>query len=822
MKLIKLSITFLYIIITVIVTALSISYNINDDSAVDVGKNLTLDISIVLSLAKCSNTWELFERLQGNDLLFISITDGQCPRLPTTEAITFPMVKPGQELPQLLLDLRTSSAISWKSFSLLFDRSMDDDDIKTIVEAMTKEVPNGLNYVSALVTLHRLNHFKNEWKRQSNLEKVMKNITQFEINQNLLMIVEYDMINFVLDIAKSEKVLHPTLQCLFVIRDSETARAANFSSFVSQFEEGMNIAFMYNVTTQTSPCFGGVLCRLRELLNNLGLALQKSIQDELELSKQVSDEEWDAIKPSKVDRRNTLLNFISAQIRNEGACDNCTFWKLAAGEIWGQDYLDTKATDLLFVGSWNPREGPVLLDELFPHSKHGFRSRRLPVATFHFPPWHILYINESGHVVDYKGLVFEIIKLLATKLNFTYDVIVPTNTSLSGFTNSTKYMEHSLETLEGEQDESALSGVWNKVIDVVKNKKVFLGACAFTVTDARKAIVNFTSPISIEPYVFLSSRPKELSRALLFMSPFTASTWYCIVAAVALITPVLFIINRASPYYEGNKLKKSIGFNSPMTCFWYIYGALLQQGGGALPAADSSRLVIGTWWLVVLVVVTTYSGNLVAFLTFPKMDKLITNVDELLAKKDHVTWGIPVNSTLENLLKVTDDPKLHELYVLAKLDKTISKDLIKNVKDGLHVYIQRKTSLLFLMKHEFLSTNSCHFALGNEEFLSEHLAMAIAQDSPYLKIINKQIGWMHRVGLINKWLQDYLPKKDRCSASIALNEVTNHKVNLNDMQGSFFVLLLGFTGSFFLIVAEFLIRKYFEMREKRVIQPFVS
>lgn len=63
-------------------------------------------------------------------------------------------------------------------------------------------------------------------------------------------------------------------------------------------------------------------------------------------------------------------------------------------------------------------------------------------------------------------------------------------------------------------------------------------------------------------------------------------------------------------------------------------------------------MIIGTWWLVVLVVVTTYSGNLVAFLTFPKMDKLINNVDELLAKKDYLTWSIPANSTLESLLKV--------------------------------------------------------------------------------------------------------------------------------------------------------------------------
>lgn len=49
---------------------------------------------------------------------------------------------------------------------------------------------------------------------------------------------------------------------------------------------------------------------------------------------------------------------------------------------------------------------------------------------------------------------------------------------------------------------------------------------------------------------------------------------------------------------------------------------------------------------------------------------------------------------------------------------------------------------------------------------------------------------MHKVGLINKWLMNTLPKKDQCWINTPV-QITNHKVNLNDMQGSFIVLLLG-------------------------------
>lgn len=54
-----------------------------------------------------------------------------------------------------------------------------------------------------------------------------------------------------------------------------------------------------------------------------------------------------------------------------------------------------------------------------------------------------------------------------------------------------------------------------------------------------------------------------------------------------------------------------------------------------------------------------------------------------------------------------------------------------------------------------------------------------------------RIKKLHRVGLIQKWLSDYLPKKDRCWKVRHVAEVNNHTVNMDDMQGSFFVLFFG-------------------------------
>jgi hypothetical protein len=82
-----------------------------------------------------------------------------------------------------------------------------------------------------------------------------------------------------------------------------------------------------------------------------------------------------------------------------------------------------------------------------------------------------------------------------------------------------------------------------------------------------------------------------------------------------------------------------------------------------LPEADSGRILVGAWWLVVLVIVTSYGGNLVAFLTFPKYEDVVTDVDELLAHRDTLSWGILKDTATEQHLKVICSCR-HELYRL--------------------------------------------------------------------------------------------------------------------------------------------------------------
>lgn len=105
-------------------------------------------------------------------------------------------------------------------------------------------------------------------------------------------------------------------------------------------------------------------------------------------------------------------------------------------------------------------------------------------------------------------------------------------------------------------------------------------------------------------------------------------------------------------------------------------------------------------------------------------------------------------------------------------------------------------------------------------------------------IRNFRIKKLHQVGLIQKWLRDYLPKRDRCwKNNRHVIEVNNHTVNMDDMQGSFFVLflgnfrkfesmfkffILGFLLSFFITIGEKLWFKYISKKKRKIIEPFTT
>ncbi|KAE8737044.1 Ionotropic receptor 93a, partial [Frankliniella occidentalis] len=348
---------------------------------------LRSDLTAVVSVATCADTWAIYRRMEQETLLQLAITDADCPRLPSDVGLTIPLTESGGVLPQMILDMKMARALTWRSAIVLHDNSIDPYLLDRLLAALAVSTPDTL---PSSVTAYSLPVEHSDWKRRKRVEGVLRSLPLSRLTrlgERYLVLVGSDLVGVIMDVAKSLGMVHPLSQWLYVLSD---ATFGNLVTLTSLLHEGDNVAFVANYTSSApqETCDAGVQCHARELLRAFLVALDRSVRDEQELATQVSDEEWEAIRPAREDRMALLLSHVRDLLRTTGSCGNCTAWRLRSADTWGLSHSEPRSrphitASLVDVGWWRPREGLTLEDHIFPHAAHGFKGRTLPLVSFH-------------------------------------------------------------------------------------------------------------------------------------------------------------------------------------------------------------------------------------------------------------------------------------------------------------------------------------------------------------------------------------------------------------------------------------------------------
>lgn len=111
----------------------------------------------------------------------------------------------------------------------------------------------------------------------------------------------------IIEVATEMKMINTESQWMVLVSNP---RKINVTQLVTYIKEGGNVAIASNNTIINGSCSAAEECLYHELLKDFAMAISKLVREEETIYSQISDEEWETIRLTKRERRDSMLEFI--------------------------------------------------------------------------------------------------------------------------------------------------------------------------------------------------------------------------------------------------------------------------------------------------------------------------------------------------------------------------------------------------------------------------------------------------------------------------------------------------------------------------------
>ncbi|XP_078657483.1 glutamate receptor 2-like [Branchiostoma floridae x Branchiostoma belcheri] len=434
--------------------------------------------------------------------------------------------------------------------------------------------------------------------------------------------------------------------------------------------------------------------------------------------------------------------------------------------VFVHEYLHGKTKQ---VGTWTP-EGTTGFKKKWqrPIDINLLSGRHIRVYADFNKPYFMKKPGKSGKVGSalYHGYMLDLLKMLALRLNFTWDL-----------------------TGTGKASQS-------KMLETVKSGKYDMVLCPTAMRPNLHGKIEFSLPLVTRGYFLTMKKPDRLHdpRIFEFMKPFSGEVWLCFVAAAVGVSLVLAANGRLNPYEwaraagRGEVSAEEADNLSLANSLWSTYGASVSQGQEFLPRSATGRVIAGTWWFFILVIIASYTANLAAFLSQPSVDRTIRSLSDLAGQTD-VPYGTYKGYKFYKFLKKSQEEPFKTLgrYLDKNSDEVVTnstREAFERAAKGDFIFISAST-----YEYEILNKRCDMVILTDEYFYKYQVALPFRLGSPYRTEVNLALMDMATAGqmdvLENRWFNK---KNYNCYADSAPDDGV---LGLDNLDGLFYYLMLG-------------------------------
>ncbi|XP_017485936.1 PREDICTED: ionotropic receptor 21a [Rhagoletis zephyria] len=418
-----------------------------------------------------------------------------------------------------------------------------------------------------------------------------------------------------------------------------------------------------------------------------------------------------------------------------------------------------------------------------PKFSKGFAGHSFQVTTANQPPFifRIQKLSSGGTTsTNWDGVEYRLLNLIASKLNFTLDIIEAPNRADS-------------------------NSVSDNIELQIARRAADIGMCGLYITEERLTETDMSIGHSRDCASFITLASKALPKYRAIMGPFQWPVWVCIVIIyLGAIFPIVYSDRLTLRHLIGN-------WGEMENMFWYVFGmftnSLTFSGkySWANTQKTSTRVLIGSYWLFTIIITACYTGSIIAFVTLPAFPNTVDSVNDLLGLFFRV--GTLDNSGWETWFQNSTHVQTAKLYRKMEFVSTLEEG-IGNVTQSFfwnYAFLGSAAQLEFMVQKNFTDENISRRSalhLSEECFALFQVGFLYPRDSVYKRKIDSMILLAQQSGLMSKILNEVRWSMQRsasgkllqASSSNALRERIQEERQLTtaDTEGMFLLMGIGY------------------------------